>query len=29
MIQPALRPRVFIVLGAMLLLAWGYKVITW
>lgn len=29
MIQPALRPRVFIVLGAMLLLAWVYKVITW
>jgi hypothetical protein len=29
MIQPALRPRVFIVLGAMLLLAWVYKVVTW
>jgi hypothetical protein len=29
MIQPALRPRVFIVLGIMMLLAWGYKVITW
>lgn len=29
MIQPALRPRVFIVLGIMLMLAWGYKVITW
>lgn len=29
MIQPALRPRVFIVLGIMLLLAWGYKVMTW
>ena len=29
MVQPALRPRVFIVLGVLLLLAWGYKVITW
>ncbi len=29
MIQPALSPRVFIVLGIMLMLAWGYKVITW
>lgn len=29
MIQPALRPRVFIALGMVLLLAWGYKVITW
>lgn len=29
MIQPALRPRVFIALGVLMLLAWGYKVITW
>lgn len=29
MVQPALRPRVFIALGVLLLLAWGYKVITW
>jgi hypothetical protein len=29
MVQPALRPRVFMVLGALLLLAWAYKVITW
>jgi len=29
MIQPALRPRVFIMLGLMLLLAWVYKLITW
>lgn len=29
MIQPALRPRVFIMLGVMMLLAWGYKIITW
>jgi hypothetical protein len=29
MIQPALRPRVFIMLGVLLLAAWGYKVITW
>jgi hypothetical protein len=29
MIQPALRPRVFVALGIMMLLAWAYKVITW
>jgi len=29
MIQPALRPRVFFALGILMLLAWGYKVITW
>jgi len=29
MIQPALRPRTFIVLGLLLLLAWAYKFITW
>lgn len=29
MIQPALRPRVFIALLGLLLVAWGYKVITW
>jgi len=28
-IQPALRPRVFLVFGIMLLLAWFYKVATW
>jgi len=28
-IQPALRPRSFMILGAMLLLAWFYKIATW
>ena len=28
-IQPALRPRTFMILGAMLLLAWFYKIATW
>lgn len=28
-VQPALRPRSFIVMGLLLLAAWGYKIITW
>ena len=28
-IQPALKPRFFLVLGIMLLLAWFYKIATW
>ena len=29
MVQPALRPKTFIVFLILMLLAWGYKVITW
>ncbi len=28
-IQPALRPRFFLLLGGLMLLAWGYKIATW
>lgn len=28
-IQPALRPRIFLIMGLLLLGSWGYKIMTW